>query len=130
MFGECFAKKADTDTIGRDLLLKTLNLFTQLVKAGAVSSLSYLEQSTKLVVQGKTLVHENAKIRIATMEFLMSIISSKNLEIKKQNEKFSNAMFVSDMPRQFEMEASRVSKENKLEADIFEKLVKKCNLKK
>lgn len=81
-------------------------------------------------MQGKTLVHENAEIRIATMEFLMSIISSKNLEIKKQNEKFFNAMFVSDMPRQFEMEASRVSKENKLEADIFEKLVKKCNLKK
>lgn len=130
MFGECFAKKADTDTIGRDLLLKTLNLFTHFVKAGAVSSLSHLEQSTKLVVQGKTLVHENAEIRIATMEFLMSIISSKNLEIKKQNEKFFNAMFVSDLPRQFEMEASRVSKENKLEADIFEKLVKKCNLKK
>lgn len=100
------------------------------MKAGAVSSLSHLEQSTKLVVQGKTLVHENAEIRIATMEFLMSIISSKNLEIKKQNEKFFNAMFVSDMSRQFEMEASRVSKENKLEADIFEKLVKKCNLKK
>lgn len=124
MIKNCFAKNADTDTTKRNLLLKTLNLFTQLVKA-KVWPLGFLKQSAKLVMQNGTLVHEDADIRIASIKLLMEIISSKELEIEKHKEEFFEIMFGTDMPRQIEMESS--TEKNKLEADIFEELVEKCN---